>query len=37
MHESSAKGYYYELDRKKHFFYCETVVYPFVQFKETKK
>ena len=35
--ESSAKGYYYKLDRKKTFFYCESVVYPFVQFKETKK
>ena len=36
-HESSAKGYYYKLDRKKTFFYCESVVYAYVQFKETKK
>ena len=35
---SLLKGYTYKLnEKKKTFFFKETVVYPFVQFKETKK
>ena len=35
---SSLKGYTYKLnEKKKTFFFKETVVYPFVQFEETKK
>ena len=35
--EMAKKGYYYKLQKKKVYFYKESIVYSFVQLKESKK